>query len=134
LLIAAKGNRATRKIEGDALTVWTGTQVPHIVRPNAAIGLHRHRDNQEAFELLVSRQRPMIALCMGEAGLISRVLALFAIKPCDACRKRDGKFHNIRVRVNRPGLTVRARRGYANPSGKAPGPFGTVPNGTMTVG
>jgi 3-dehydroquinate dehydratase / shikimate dehydrogenase len=33
------------------------------------------RDSIEAFELLQSRQRPTIALCMGEAGLISRVLA-----------------------------------------------------------
>ena len=45
------------------------------------------------------------------------VLAYYPPNP-----KRDGKFHNIRVRVNRPGLTVRARRGYANPSGKAPVP------------
>jgi VWFA-related protein len=42
------------------------------------------------------------------------VLAYYPPNP-----KRDGKFHNIRVRVNRPGLTVRARRGYANPTGKA---------------
>lgn len=33
------------------------------------------RDNIEAFEILQSRQNPMIALCMGEAGLMSRVLA-----------------------------------------------------------
>lgn len=33
------------------------------------------RDNLEAFELLQSRQKPTIALCMGEPGLISRVLA-----------------------------------------------------------
>lgn len=33
------------------------------------------RDNIEAFEFLLSRQRPTVALCMGEAGLISRVLA-----------------------------------------------------------
>ena len=45
------------------------------------------------------------------------VLAYYPPNP-----KRDGKFHNIRVRVNRPGLTVRARRGYANPTGKAPVP------------
>ena len=29
--------------------------------------------------------------------------------------KPDGKFHRIEVKVNRPGLTVRARRGYALP-------------------
>ena len=33
------------------------------------------RDNLEPFELLQHRQKPTIALCMGEAGLISRVLA-----------------------------------------------------------
>jgi len=33
------------------------------------------RDNLEAFEILQSRQKPTIALCMGEAGIISRVLA-----------------------------------------------------------
>src|ERR1051325_10851603 len=32
------------------------------------------RDNLEVFELLKTRQRPTIGLCMGEAGLISRVL------------------------------------------------------------
>ncbi len=33
------------------------------------------RDNIEAFELLEARPKPMIALCMGEEGLPSRVLA-----------------------------------------------------------
>jgi 3-dehydroquinate dehydratase/shikimate dehydrogenase len=33
------------------------------------------RDNLEAFEIIQTRQKPTIALCMGEAGLISRVLA-----------------------------------------------------------
>ena len=33
------------------------------------------RDNLEAFELLVNKVKPTIALCMGEAGLMSRVLA-----------------------------------------------------------
>jgi hypothetical protein len=33
--------------------------------------------------------------------------------------KPDGKFHRIEVRVNRPGLTVSARRGYALPKPKA---------------
>jgi 3-dehydroquinate dehydratase/shikimate dehydrogenase len=33
------------------------------------------RDNLELFEILSDRQKPMIALCMGEFGLMSRVLA-----------------------------------------------------------
>jgi 3-dehydroquinate dehydratase / shikimate dehydrogenase len=33
------------------------------------------RDNLEAFELLQTRPRPTIALCMGETGIISRILA-----------------------------------------------------------
>lgn len=33
------------------------------------------RDNLEAFELLRERAKPMVALCMGEFGLMSRVLA-----------------------------------------------------------
>ncbi len=33
------------------------------------------RDNLEAFELIRQRTKPTIALCMGEAGLMSRVLA-----------------------------------------------------------
>lgn len=33
------------------------------------------RDNLEAFDLLDTRARPMIALCMGDAGIPSRVLA-----------------------------------------------------------
>ena len=32
--------------------------------------------------------------------------------------KTDGKFHRIDVKVNRPGLVVRSRRGYASPKGK----------------
>ena len=49
------------------------------------------RDNLEAFELLLNKHKPTIALCMGEPGLISRILAkkfgaflTFASLPGDA--------------------------------------------------
>jgi VWFA-related protein len=49
------------------------------------------------------------------------VLAYYPPNP-----KRDGKFHKIEVRVTRPGLSVRSRRGYANPTGKVPTPVKSV--------
>ena len=49
------------------------------------------------------------------------VLAYYPPNP-----KRDGKFHKIEVKVNRPGLTVRSRRGYANPTGKVAVPAKSV--------
>ncbi len=42
--------------------------------------------------------------------------------------KRDGKFHRIEVKVARPGLTVRSRRGYLSPKGK-PAPQNTKTGG-----
>jgi 3-dehydroquinate dehydratase / shikimate dehydrogenase len=48
------------QLPGIAKIVWTARTI---------------RDNLEAFEILQNRQNPAIALCMGEAGIISRILA-----------------------------------------------------------
>ena len=38
---------------------------------------------------------------------VKETLAVLPVRP-----KQDGKFHTIKVRVKRPGVQVRARRGY----------------------
>lgn len=64
------------------------------------------RDNVEAFELLRTRTKPAIALCMGEAGLMSRVLA-----------PKFGAF----LTFAHAGNDSDAHRAAANAAGTAPG-------------
>jgi hypothetical protein len=47
--------------------------------------------------------------------------------------KRDGKFHKISVRVDRPGLVTRARSGYLSPNGKPPATPALDPAGPSPV-
>jgi VWFA-related protein len=47
--------------------------------------------------------------------------------------KRDGKYHKIQVRVNRPGLTVRARKGWYAPKGKPPAPAKPADPSTLAL-
>lgn len=50
-------------------------QLPECAVMKCAWQARSVRDNLEAFELLAARHKPTIALCMGEAGVMSRVLA-----------------------------------------------------------
>jgi 3-dehydroquinate dehydratase/shikimate dehydrogenase len=64
------------------------------------------RDNLEAFELLRTRAKPAVAICMGEAGLMSRVLA-----------PKFGAF----LTFAHAGTAADAERAAARASGTAPG-------------
>jgi VWFA-related protein len=46
--------------------------------------------------------------------------------------RADGRFHEIKIKVNRPGTTVLARRGYYAP-GASPPPPGFAPNASASV-
>ena len=47
---------------------------------------------------------------------------------------RDGKVHSLEVRAKRPGVTVRARRAYAAPTGDRPAPrFAASGNATSAI-
>ena len=54
----------------EAMTNEPACDVIHVVWAARSL-----RDNLEAFDLLSERRKPMIALCMGRFGLMSRVLA-----------------------------------------------------------
>lgn len=45
---------------------------------------------------------------------------------------RDGKFRSVDVKVSRPGLTVRARKGYTGPKGRAAQPAAAAGGADMT--
>ena len=49
--------------------------------------------------------------------IVSDNSAYYVLAYYPPSNKRDGKFHRIEVRTSRPGLRVRARRGYAAPKG-----------------
>ncbi len=59
----------------------------------------------------------------------SRSYYLLGFLPADT--KRDGKFHGLKVQVTRPGVTVRARKGYYAPDAKAEKKKGVLPDSQL---
>ena len=61
--------------------------------------------------------------------IVSDNSAYYVLAYYPPSNKRDGTFHRIEVRTSRPGLRVRARRGYAAPKGNPPAQAAVMDNG-----
>src|ERR1051326_1890085 len=67
----------------------------HILRPNAAIGLHRHRDNQEAFMVIGDRPGLMVVGDGAKMPNRERSLELRTLKPGHLALLKGGNLHSL---------------------------------------
>ena len=67
----------------------------HIVRPNAAIGLHRHRDNQEAFLMMGQRAGLMVIGDWAKMPNRERCLELRTLRPGHLAMLKGGNLHGL---------------------------------------
>ena len=67
----------------------------HIVRPNAAIGLHRHRDNQEAFLMMGQRAGLMVIGDWAKLPNRERCLELRTLRPGHLAMLKGGNLHGL---------------------------------------
>lgn len=66
----------------------------HLLRPNCAIGIHRHRDNQEAFMMLQGRAL-MVTGDWCQIGNRDRVFEARTMKPGDLVLIKGGQVHAL---------------------------------------
>ena len=67
----------------------------HIVRPNSAIGLHRHRDNQEAFMVIGDRAGLMVIGDWCKLPARERCLEVRTLKPGHFALLKGGNLHSL---------------------------------------
>ena len=85
------------------------------------------RLSQESLQLLADETGGFAAINRNDfAGAFDRVVrensTYYVLGYNPSNDRRDGRFRKLEVRVRRPGLQVRSRRGYAAPRGRAPEP------------
>jgi len=93
------------------------------------------RLSQQSLQVLADQTGGFAAINRNDfAGAFERVVrensAYYVLGYYPTNDRRDGRFRRIEVRVKRPGLQVRSRRGYVAPRGRAPNtrpPAGATP-------
>jgi VWFA-related protein len=85
------------------------------------------RLSQQSLQVLANETGGFAAINRNDfAGAFERVVrensAYYMLGYYPTNERRDGRFRRIEVRVKRPGLQVRSRRGYVAPRGRAPNP------------
>ena len=83
------------------------------------------RLSQQSLQVLAEQTGGFAAINRNDfAGAFARVVrensSYYVLGYYPTNDRRDGRFRRIEVRVRRPGLQVRARRGYVAPRGRAP--------------
>jgi VWFA-related protein len=111
---------------------------PSQTQPRAAIGSGSLRTelqlSQDSLRTLADETNGFAAVNANDfASVFDRIVgdnsSYYVLAYYPPSTRRDGKFHRIEVRTSRPGLRVRARRGYAAPKGNSPLPPGVTDNG-----
>ena len=67
----------------------------HILRPNAAIGLHRHRDNQEAFMVIGNRAGIMVIGDWAKMPNRERCFEVRTLQPGHLALLKRGNLHSL---------------------------------------
>jgi VWFA-related protein len=116
------GDQLPRTYQGDADTP-SGTQA----RPGIGTGNLRTelQLSQDSLRTLADETNGFAAVNSNDFGsafdrIVSDNSSYYVLAYYPPSNRRDGKFHRIEVRTSRPGLRVRARRGYASPKGNPP--------------
>jgi len=97
------------------------------------------RISQQSLQVLANETGGFAAVNRNDfAGAFARVVrensTYYVLGYYPANDRRDGRFRRLEVRVKRPGLQVRARRGYVAPRGRAPQPTPAVAADGGTLG
>ena len=116
---ASSGISFRQTYQGDADT-------PSQAQPRPGIGTGNLRNelqlSQDSLRTLADETNGFAAVNSNDFGsaferIVSDNSAYYVLAYYPPSNRRDGKFHRIEVRTSRPGLRVRARRGYAAPKG-----------------